>query len=656
MSQSEIAFLALGLVIGVVLGAVFVQVARSRPARRREVRLTIAPHSVSTRRSTTLAAPNGARPDGPIPGSPDADALSDGAMAAPVAVAVAVAEAGAVQEVAPTPPVVEAPLAVVSETPVPGPETSAPSPDAGAPLSATPAPSPEASTPRQVRTPVPAVPPSIPSTAVGIPIVRSAGRASGPGMPEPAAPMAAVAVGAAAVSLATAATVTRPGRSTNADATPAPYIRPPDHHPVSVISATVLTPEALPPPAPARPVAADQRLPAVDAQPAETSRGHVASDPCTEERSLLAEQCGLADAARDGARRAADALREARRSYDVLRERVDQARETADPRHIAAAKEQLHATFRVASDAAEGPDEAEAAARAWLNDINRLNATAREAQRLVELGGAELRAQLPALDRLGLEADAARISLQTAEAACRATREALARCEERGLEEAAADAAVPVVPDEPHPFAHIWPTQEPTLSVQAPAGDESLEGLPLIVRILRNDRDARDILVATLAGSDPDATREWHLRVAKLVDAIYARAIEDGYLDLPEDDPFWHLFSIRETREVIIALSALGFRFDGLGGFADEHVPATRDLSMAIGYAGLDPMRIRSWPREAELAGLLSLATVAADEWLAVQARDLSLGRMVDALGTRAGDLAEVWNAWGRVRPALLAT
>jgi len=29
---------------------------------------------------------------------------------------------------------------------------------------------------------------------------------------------------------------------------------------------------------------------------------------------------------------------------------------------------------------------------------------------------------------------------------------------------------------------------------------------------------------------------------------------------------------------------------------------------------------------------------------------------MVDALGTRAGDLAEVWNAWGRVRPALLAT
>jgi hypothetical protein len=28
---------------------------------------------------------------------------------------------------------------------------------------------------------------------------------------------------------------------------------------------------------------------------------------------------------------------------------------------------------------------------------------------------------------------------------------------------------------------------------------------------------------------------------------------------------------------------------------------------------------------------------------------------MVDALGARAADLADVWNAWGRVRPALLA-
>jgi hypothetical protein len=93
-----------------------------------------------------------------------------------------------------------------------------------------------------------------------------------------------------------------------------------------------------------------------------------------------------------------------------------------------------------------------------------------------------------------------------------------------------------------------------------------------------------------------------------------------------------------------------------MGGFADGRVPAARDLSLAVGYAGLEAMRIRTWPREAEIALMYEGAVVAADEWLADQAGDLSLGRMVDALGNRAADLADVWNTWGRVRPALLST
>ena len=44
-----------------------------------------------------------------------------------------------------------------------------------------------------------------------------------------------------------------------------------------------------------------------------------------------------------------------------------------------------------------------------------------------------------------------------------------------------------------------------------------------------------------------------------------------------------------------------------------------------------------------------------ADEWLAESGGDLLLGEMVDALGRRAEDLAELWNAWGQVRPVLLA-
>ncbi|HEY4190223.1 MAG TPA: hypothetical protein VGM28_07370, partial [Candidatus Limnocylindrales bacterium] len=137
--------------------------------------------------------------------------------------------------------------------------------------------------------------------------------------------------------------------------------------------------------------------------------------------------------------------------------------------------------------------------------------------------------------------------------------------------------------------------------------------------------------------------------------AVTARAIEDGYLDMPDDDTFWSMFPPRESREIVAALSALGFRFDGAGGFADERVPAQRDLSLAVGYAGLDRMRIRNWPREQELAELYRNADVAADEWLAHNAGDLTLGEMVDALGPRAGNLADVWNAWGRVRPLLLS-
>ncbi len=75
---------------------------------------------------------------------------------------------------------------------------------------------------------------------------------------------------------------------------------------------------------------------------------------------------------------------------------------------------------------------------------------------------------------------------------------------------------------------------------------------------------------------------------------------------------------------------------------------------MAMGYAGLDPMRIRQWPTEAEMAALYSDVAVAADEHLAGTAGDLSLSELVALLGRRADGLADLWNDWGRVRPLLL--
>jgi hypothetical protein len=74
-----------------------------------------------------------------------------------------------------------------------------------------------------------------------------------------------------------------------------------------------------------------------------------------------------------------------------------------------------------------------------------------------------------------------------------------------------------------------------------------------------------------------------------------------------------------------------------------------------MGYAGLDPMRVRQWPNESAIENLFAEARVASDEYLATRAGDMTLAEMVAMLGRRANTLAEVWNAWGRIRPLLLS-
>ncbi len=161
-------------------------------------------------------------------------------------------------------------------------------------------------------------------------------------------------------------------------------------------------------------------------------------------------------------------------------------------------------------------------------------------------------------------------------------------------------------------------------------------------------------VVTALTGDSPDDRPRWQRAVADLVDAIIADAIEAGTLDFPTEDAFWGPFTVAQDRDIVRALASLGYRFDGLGGWLDERMPSQRDLSMALGYAGLDPMRLRHWPTEAEMAALFADVTVAADEHLAGAAGDLTLGELVSMLGRRADPLADLWNHWGRIRPLLL--
>jgi hypothetical protein len=162
------------------------------------------------------------------------------------------------------------------------------------------------------------------------------------------------------------------------------------------------------------------------------------------------------------------------------------------------------------------------------------------------------------------------------------------------------------------------------------------------------------VLVDRLADVDPASRRHWQLLLSSLVDALAAAAIEEAFFDFPPGDPFWGLFTPEQAREVARGLAALGFRYDGLGEFADGHVPGQRDLALAVGAAGLLPVRIRFWPNAADTAALFRGVRVATDIFVAQRAPALTLGEVVRVLGRRAEQLTELWNDWPRVRPVLL--
>ena len=176
----------------------------------------------------------------------------------------------------------------------------------------------------------------------------------------------------------------------------------------------------------------------------------------------------------------------------------------------------------------------------------------------------------------------------------------------------------------------------------------------LILRILRGERGAMQHAVARLAGAGGEDAARWQALLGGLADALIARSIEASALDFPLDHFFWGAFNQAQNRDIAAGLASLGFRFDGFGGWVDERQPTQRDLALAVGYAGQDPMRIRHWPNDAEAQSLMSEVRVAADEYVADSAGGLTLGELVSLLGRRADGLTELWNEWGTVRPVLL--
>jgi len=371
----------------------------------------------------------------------------------------------------------------------------------------------------------------------------------------------------------------------------------------------------------------------------EKSASAADADPCAGQRLQVEDRCGVAARAHEQAEAIAVTLREARRAYDDAAARLDGAMRASDPRATHEAKESARHAFRSGSERATSRADLERAATTWLSAINDINRATREAAETITRERRVAADLLMAIDRMTLDVDAARITAEAAAEACREARQALVACEESGAMPAASPLPAPVGVDAPG-AASAW------------AGEGG--GPPVIVRLLQGDREVLGQAVIALAGDDPVERRRFQLLLSELVDAIVAGSIAQAVLDFPPGHPFWSDFDRSQCRDIVVGLASLGYRYDGVGGFVDGRVPSQRDLSLAVGYAGLDPMRIRRWPDQAAMAELFRGVSVGAGDYLAAAAPRLELGDMLTLLGRRSEALADLWNAWGRARNVLL--
>ena len=411
-----------------------------------------------------------------------------------------------------------------------------------------------------------------------------------------------------------------------------------------------------------------------------------ANEPAGGRRRLVETRCGLAEIARKEADLAAQRVVEAKRLYDEELAALSRAQAVIDLAETHAAKDSAHRDFRAAVAAARSRRQVEAAATIWLNEINRINGQGRIAQAQIRREREAVDTLLAQLTRLSDLAEASAAMASSATQACIAARAALdgayadeasvadeapvvdeapvadeasvadeARAEASSVGDhvvAASEAAAPPA----EPTSADPPTGEPPRATDWLVVDIRAPEPQMITRLMRREGRTLNILVDRLAGTEPEARRGWQLLLSNFVDSVAAAAIDEGFLEFPKGSPFWDQFSRPEIREVARGLTALGFRYDGFGAFADGRVPTRRDLAIAVGAGGLLPVRIRHWPTADEAALLFRGVTASADVFLAVKAPALTLGELVKMLGRRAEPLTDLWNEWARVRPLLFST
>ena len=419
---------------------------------------------------------------------------------------------------------------------------------------------------------------------------------------------------------------------------------------------------------------------------------------------LVEIRCGFAELARLEADAAEGRVAGTRRQLDAQLASWASAQAAVDPRAARGAKEEAHRAFRFAIGRATSREHVELAAAAWLAEINRVNGAVRAAQMRIQRERDTTDALAAEVDRLTAIAEASRAMADSAVEGCREARAVLAATPVEEVAGAAggqsgASAAEPISAAEPAsapeptsapeaarsaparrqpagiPAPGAIPRPAPAFGIRrvgvvagapdgagvAPQQEEpgapvDLRGPkpPIIVRLLERDGATMNRLVDWLAGPDAEQRRRWQLCLSNFVDAVAATAIDNGCFIFAAGNPFWDQLTVEEAREVARGLAALGFRYDGMGEFADGRVPGQRELSMALGQAGLLTVRVRHWPLPQEVARLYRSVQVDPIALLAEKAPSITMGELVLMLGRRAEAVADLWNDWPRARPLLL--
>lgn len=115
----------------------------------------------------------------------------------------------------------------------------------------------------------------------------------------------------------------------------------------------------------------------------------------------------------------------ARRTYNAQLAALKSA-QAANPGAARRLKEQAHRAFQRANVTATSRADTEAAASAWLAEINRINSSTRVTEIRLEREQEAVESRAAELDRLTSEAEESRRTAESAAAACRSAREALA--------------------------------------------------------------------------------------------------------------------------------------------------------------------------------------------------------------------------------------